>query len=119
MGEGSEDNKPHRIFASWRLGIRVDMDESGNVHYVSKYGTVNVTPRPHRAEYGDTRHSKDGMEDTLDPNTPQKPDSTRKARLDALLDQALDGSFPASDPVAISVKSPARIPRPSPKREGE
>lgn len=38
------------------------------------------------------------------PNKPVTPDteSERRARLDALLDAALEGTFPASDPIAIS-----------------
>ncbi|MCF3595095.1 DUF6522 family protein [Rhodobacteraceae bacterium LMO-12] len=36
VGEGSEDNKPQRILASEELGIRVDVDEYGNVRSARK-----------------------------------------------------------------------------------
>lgn len=37
VGEGNRDNKPHRIFASAKLGLRVDVDEHGNVHSSDAY----------------------------------------------------------------------------------
>lgn len=32
LGEGDEDNKPHQIFDSTELGIRVNVDEHGAIH---------------------------------------------------------------------------------------
>lgn len=119
VGDGDADNKPHQIFASQKLGIRVDVDEGGDVCSVSEYGTVNAVPRPHRAEYGDTHHGKNGVEDTLEPDTQKKAANARKARLDALLDEALDESFPASDPVAVSFGPRGSGETPSKKRDEE
>jgi hypothetical protein len=41
----------------------------------------------------------------------EKPISplSRVAHLDALLDEALDESFPASDPIAVNFESPATV----------
>lgn len=38
----------------------------------------------------------------------QNPDTARRAHFDALLDDALDASFPASDPIAINFSSARR-----------
>lgn len=84
VGEGNQDNKPHWIFDSAKLGVRVDVDEHGHVHSVNEYKTA-------RAE---TRQTAGHI--------------ARLARLDALLDAALDASFPASDPVSISFEDPHR-----------
>lgn len=102
VAEGDEDNKPHEFFASANLGVRVDVDEHGAVRSVSKYeSAVAQTGGPNRGDSG-------GDEDTgaLEPNTLKNSDTVAKARLDALLDEALDESFPASDPIAISFGSP-------------
>jgi len=50
---------------------------------------------------------------TCDAARIERPSSpaSRKARIDALLDEALDESFPASDPIAISFESPHRAAR--------
>ncbi|MEO8244777.1 MAG: hypothetical protein ABI832_21035 [bacterium] len=78
VGTGDADDKPHQIFASFKLGIRVDTDEHGNVCAVSDYKAL--------------------AEDvTVDPV------SDRKSHIDALLDEAINESFPASDPMAISI----------------
>lgn len=48
--------------------------------------TTPETPSPHRPQPHDSRIAE----------------TARKARLDALLDEALSATFPASDPVAVS-----------------
>lgn len=75
VGDRDDDNEAHQVFASEKLGIRVDVDEHGTVKSVSAYERAVVQ-------------------------------TGGKARLDALLDEALDESFPASDPIAISFGSP-------------
>lgn len=105
VGEGDEDNKPHQIFASAKLGLRVDVDEHGNVHSSNKYQAMGVVSQPHRAENSSGCGSKDFAEEASDSDIQDNSDSARRARLDALLDEALDESFPASDPIAISFES--------------
>jgi len=102
VAEDDEDDKPHQIFASEKLGIRVDVNEYGAVQSISKYeSAVAQTDGTNRSDAG-------GGEDksALEPNSQNNLDAVSKARLDALLDKALDESFPASDPIAISFGSP-------------
>ncbi|NOX41078.1 MAG: hypothetical protein GXP05_11340 [Alphaproteobacteria bacterium] len=106
VGEGNQDNKLHRIFASAKLGIRVDVDEDGFVNSVNKYKTAYTPLQPQQAEYCDAASGKDTMGMTLDSNIQDNPNAARRDRLDALLDEALDESFPASDPIAITFWSP-------------
>lgn len=102
VGEGDEDNKPHQIFASQRLGIRVDVDEHGTVKSVSKYDSA--VAQSERAYHGDAGGGKETG--AFEPDTLKNPAAVGKARLDALLDEALEESFPASDPIAISFGAP-------------
>lgn len=106
VGEGNEDNKPHRVFASEKFGMRVDVDERGNVHSANKYGVARAVSRSHRPEHGDAGFSNVTVAETLKVNTQGDPDTSRQTRLDTILDEALDQSFPASDPIAISFGSP-------------
>lgn len=109
--EGDEDNKTHQIFASEKHGIWVDVDEHGTVKSVSDYENA-VVPTG-----GTNRGDAGGGKDTgaFEPNTLKNPATIREARLDALLDEALDESFPASDSIAISFGSPQRTARSSSK----
>lgn len=97
--EGDQDNKPRQIFASDKLGLRVDADEHGNVRSVSKYEVPTFGLQPKRV---DARHGNDTAMQRLAHDVPDNPDTARHADLEALLDEALDESFPASDPIAIS-----------------
>lgn len=119
VGDGDADNKPHQISASQKLGLRVDVDEHGNVHSVSKYGTISAGPEPEGADRNDVGWGEAVTAPSLYPGMKENPELTRQTRLDALLDEALTESFPASDPVAISVEPPEQTRRPSPKPEGE
>jgi hypothetical protein len=78
VGTGDADDKPHQIFASFKLGVRVDTDEHGNICAVGEYKVLDAAV----------------MDD---------PIADRKTHLDALLDEAINESFPASDPMAISI----------------
>jgi hypothetical protein len=107
VGEGDEDNKPHQIFASAELGVRVDVDEHGDVQSVSSYkNVVGQTASTDRGDAGDKEA------ETLEPNRQDNPDAVEQAHLDDLLDEALDESFPASDPIAIRFDAPQRAERP-------
>lgn len=106
LGEGDQDNKPHWIFASAKLGLKVDVDEHGFVHSVNEYRTVRTDLQQNRGQYGNAGRSKTLPTKAVDPNIEEAVDIARRTRLDALLDEALDESFPASDPIAISFYSP-------------
>ncbi len=115
VGDGDEGNKPHQIFDSQALGIRVNVDEIGNVRSSNKSGTVSAAVQPHRSVYSGADRIRDSMEETLAADIQGNPDAARRAHLSALLDEALDESFPASDPVAISFESPHRAAGPAKK----
>ncbi len=99
VGEGDADDKPHQIFASVSLGIRVDVDEHGTVQSISKYDAESAVLQTCNEAGSD----KGSMPERVPPDLQEDPDITRNAHLDALLDEALNESFPASDPMAISV----------------
>lgn len=115
VGEGNQDNKPHQIFSSERLGVRVEVDESGNVLSSGKHHAESAKLQPHQVQHRGSLPGRTTMEETLAPDMDNDPDAIRRVRLNALLDEALDESFPASDPVAISFESPPRSAPPSKK----
>ncbi len=102
VGEGDQDNKPHWIFASAKLGLRVDVDEHGFVQSVNEYRPVRAELQQNAAPYGDAGRGRNPLAEAMDSNIRDATHIARRARLDALLDEALDESFPASDPIAIS-----------------
>ncbi len=110
VGGGDQDNKPHQIFASVTLGLRVDVDEHGAVHSADKYDVMSVL-QTHQAENRRAGQSKPLMKKAFDTRRQSSPDTMRRAHLDALLDEAVDESFPASDPIAISFMPPNRAAR--------
>lgn len=111
LGEGDADDRPHQIFASAALGIRVKVDEIGTVRAVENYNEASAISKSRPREHGDAGAKKSLMEETLMSDTHDNSESARRAHLSALLDEALDESFPASDPIAISFESPNRVTR--------
>lgn len=75
---------------------------------VSSY--ENVVGQIASSDRGD---AGDKEAETLEPNHQDNPDAVDQAHLDDLLDEALDESFPASDPIAIRFDAPQRADRPS------
>jgi hypothetical protein len=84
----SDYDTPRMIFHSADTGARVTLDRVGNV--VS--GTIEAAKSP------------------LSITAPvvDDSDSPDRARLEALLDGALQGTFPASDPIALGFAAPAQ-----------
>jgi hypothetical protein len=99
VGTGDADDKPHQIFVSALLEIRVDVDEHGNVQSTAKYEVVSAESQSHPVTGAD----KGPVQEPLAAPLQYGPDTTHKTHIDALLDEALNESFPASDPMAISV----------------
>lgn len=58
--------------------------------------------------------ARDALSDALDRRAPTDGDA-EKERMDLALDEALDATFPASDPVAIHVDRVESPPSPSPR----
>lgn len=96
VGDGDRDNKPHLILSSRDLGRRVTVDEVGNV-VSSRAEPPDGQQSSGRQEQAPVPEASSGLRDA---------DAVRRARLDALLDEALEGSFPASDPTAINFDAP-------------
>lgn len=113
VGEGDEDDKPHQIFDSVELGIRINVDERGAVRATRKHEDLRSHLQPNRLQSGNPSQHGHRTEATTVSGPQPDPEAARNARLDVLLDEALDESFPASDPVAISVGTPRRAARSS------
>ncbi len=91
-GEGADAGRVRLTFYSDSRRARITADTSGAILFCSAvdYG------RPAKAELPTPEHTE---------NTDIAPDTAKaastRARLDALLDAALQDTFPASDPIAI------------------
>lgn len=100
---------PRTVFRSTETGQRVTLDRTGRImspeesHLVDQPAPCSETCRPVGAK-----------ERAVDAATPvdatcasgQSPQQAAARRLDGLLDQALQDTFPASDPVAVSFDAP-------------
>lgn len=100
VGDGDRDNKPHLILSSRDLGRRVTVDEVGNV--------VSSRAEPPDGQQPSERPDQAPVTEAIVPEASglRDADAVRRARMDALLDEALDESFPASDPIAINFNAP-------------
>ncbi|WP_415183167.1 DUF6522 family protein [Phaeovulum sp.] len=97
VGQDDQDNKPHQIFASAKFRRRVDVDEHGLVHSVDAYKSASANPPEPTSSHGKAPLTK-----PVNANIQDAAAVARRAHLEELLDEALDESFPASDPVSIS-----------------
>jgi hypothetical protein len=84
---GSDHDIPRMVFRSTETGRRVMLDGVGEVASIADEG-----PKPSRRQQP-PRHV--GYADASAP----------RARLELLLDEALRGTFPASDPIAVGVET--------------
>ena len=83
-GDGDDAGRVRLTFYSSGRRVRITADKGGKV-LACDAATIENSPDP-------------------DPD----PGVARRARLEALLDEALDESFPASDPIAVSFGAPGR-----------
>lgn len=103
-GAGDHDNRARLVFFSSESSRPVVIDENGGVQPSAKQSgrpaTNRQTPRVNSARSDNMANDK--------PNKPTmtEAETVRRARLDALLDMALQGTFPASDPLAIIFDAP-------------
>jgi len=74
VGEGDADDKPHQIFASESLGIRVDVDEHGTVQSTGKYEVVSAVSQSHH----DAGCDKGAVQEPLATPLRYGPDTTSK-----------------------------------------
>lgn len=106
VNDGDQDNKPHHIFVSTSLGLRVDVDDRGAVDRVSKLQEIDIVSAAQPSENRGASDGQDLRQNGSGAESPENREHARRARLDALLDDALEASFPASDPIAISFARP-------------
>ncbi|CAM3121039.1 hypothetical protein SAMN04488021_11441 [Paracoccus aminovorans] len=95
-GEGADAGRVRLVFFSSRRRVRITADDSGNVLTCTAVDLVGP-PRSGRPEAaGDADHEAAGAA-----SAGAGPDQA--AHIDRLLDPALQGTFPASDPIAIDI----------------
>lgn len=108
QGEGEDAGKVRLTFFSTDRRVRMIADEQGSVLACSAVNFRTPLPRspaaPSRNHGADACDARSGAvdESSADRHVAEEFDATSRARLDALLDEALCDTFPASDPVAIS-----------------
>ena len=111
-GEGADAGTVRLIFFSPTRRIRITADESGTVltcgavDFAGPPGSGNRV-REAAGNDADTGHEAAG------PAPLGGQDLEQAAHIEMLLDLALQGTFPASDPIAINVDTPARTIRKS------
>jgi hypothetical protein len=109
QGEGEDAGKVRLTFFSADRRVRMIADERGSVLECSAV-TFPLPRSPaapgqrHEAGAGDA--SSGAADETFkDPHAAEEADAARRARLDAILDEALCDTFPASDPIAVRFPS--------------
>lgn len=107
-GEGDDAGKVRLTFFSTDRRVRMIADQRGTVLTCSAVNFRKPLPDPsatpsrsHEASAGDNGGGVDEAT-PADRRAAEEFDAARRARLDALLDEALADTFPASDPIAIS-----------------
>ena len=90
-GEGEDAGNIRLTFFSAKRRVRIIADEKGNILTCSG---VDLLPR--------TAGTPPAGNPAGKTTTARVDTAADKARLDGLLDVALEGTFPASDPVAVS-----------------
>ena len=108
QGEGEDAGKVRLTFFSADRRVRMIADERGSVLECSAVTfplprSPAAPGRRHEAGAGDA--SSGAAETFKVRHAAEEADAARRARLDALLDEALCDTFPASDPIAVSFPS--------------
>lgn len=95
-GEGEDAGTVRLVFFSRARRIRITADEGGNI---LTCGAVDFA-------------GPSGFGSRLSAPTPASgQDAEQASHVEMLLDLALEGTFPASDPVAITIDAPGRTSR--------
>ena len=108
QGEGEDAGKVRLTFSSADRRVRMIADERGRVlectavDFRTPPPRSPATPSQSHGAGGHDTGSGAAAETSADRNVAEASDADRRARLDALLDDALCDTFPASDPVALS-----------------
>lgn len=109
-GEGDDAGTMRLFFFSPTRRIRMTMDESGNVVTCAAVDLAGTPGSGNRMRQAAARDA--GTDPEAAGSAPMDgQDPEQAAHIETLLDLALQGTFPASDPIAISVDAPARTTR--------
>ncbi|HEY9037714.1 MAG TPA: DUF6522 family protein [Roseovarius sp.] len=114
-GEGEDAGKVRLTFFSADRRVRMTADENGNVLTC----TAADFARPPLGIGGAASDAESGARDGSSAQTAGEAERDRRSRIDALLDVALQGTFPASDPIAVSFETPHLGVSPGPKPDRE
>ncbi|WP_415392871.1 DUF6522 family protein [Paracoccus sp. SJTW-4] len=107
-GEGEDAGRVRLLFFSPARRIRITADQSGKVLTCGAADLAGPPGFAGPAQAVDVGHAPLGAA-TLGSQAPEAAADDREARLEMLLELALQGTFPASDPIAISIEAPGRV----------
>lgn len=103
-GEGEDAGRVRLLFFSPARRIRITADQTGKV---LTCGAADLAAPPGLARPAAAAgHAPPGAATVSE--APEAAADDREARLEMLLELALQGTFPASDPIAISIEAPGR-----------
>ena len=109
QGEGEDAGKVRLTFFSADRRVRMIADERGSVLECSAvtFPLPRSPAAPSQRQEACAPDVSSGASDetSTDFDAAEEADAARRVRLDALLDEALCDTFPASDPVAVSFPS--------------
>ena len=82
-GEGNDDNKDRLIFSSAELGVRVTIDETGNIISTAAENS-SQRPQQGRAQPASSRDAQGGASERTKTSASMQSESAHQAHLDAL-----------------------------------
>lgn len=105
-GEGEDAGRVRLLFFSPARRIRITADQSGKV---LTCGAADLAGLPGFARPMQAADVGQAPAEAAPVGGQEAAADDREARLEMLLELALQGTFPASDPIAISVEAPGRV----------
>ena len=105
-GEGEDAGRVRLLFFSPARRIRITADRSGKV---LTCGAADLAGPPGFARPMQAADVGQAPAEAAPVCGQEAAADDREARLEMLLELALQGTFPASDPIAISVQAPGRV----------
>lgn len=106
-GEGEDAGRVRLLFFSPVRRIRITADQSGKVLTCGAADLAGPPGFARPVQAADAGHAPPGAA-SMGGQDPEAAAHDREARIEMLLELALQGTFPASDPIAISVEAPGR-----------
>lgn len=107
-GEGEDAGRVRLLFFSPARRIRITADQSGKVLTCGAADLAGLPGFARPVQAADAGHAPPGAA-PMGSQAPEAAADDREARIEMLLELALQGTFPASDPIAISIEAPGRV----------